>query len=251
MKLTKNIFTVLICAVLAMPAFAATDTSCDNEENEYINQRLALCSVHAYNIGATENPTTADQRALMNDVVALKATVMTQQIKKQYDFLEATIKRIKTQLEKAVLVSKLEAAGAATEAANGGGSSGTNAGLANTRDCSATFNTGDALQCLQQNFNAIYMATSNNTKRPDTATRKQINKDMAILDGLSVFVGTSPTYAFKDSNGNRTTPTQAQMTACGGNGASNDCVTLLQTGIRKLMSAQESASRGGGGTRQY
>lgn len=245
MKINKSIFIGLICAILAAPAFAATDTSCDNDDNEFVNQRLALCSVHAYNIGATENPTDPNQKALMRDVVALKTTVMTQQMKKQYDFLEATIKRIQTQLEKAILVADLEAAGAAPA---GGSSTGTtNTGLAGARDCSSTFNTRDALQCLQQNYTAIYSATSNNTKVPNTDTRKQINQDFAILDGLSVFTQNKSIYAFRpDGGGNFTSnPTTDQAEKCRTNSAGNDCITFLQNGIRKLMSAQEQSERSG------
>ncbi|MDE5615269.1 MAG: hypothetical protein K2I81_00340, partial [Alphaproteobacteria bacterium] len=43
---------------------------CDNEANDRITPELALCSVHAYNIGVAENPSGANKQ-LMKEVVAL------------------------------------------------------------------------------------------------------------------------------------------------------------------------------------
>ncbi|MDR1337953.1 MAG: hypothetical protein LBJ73_02905 [Rickettsiales bacterium] len=261
MNLTKKIFNVIVlCAALMVPvvARAAADTSCDDEKNEFINQRLALCSTHAYNIGMTTNPESSAERQIMNEVVALKTTIMTQQMKKQYDYLETTVKRFKTQLEKAILVAKAQAAGAAAESGTGGGSSsgGANSSMAGTRDCSQGFNTRDKLQCLQQNFGVIYGATSNGTKNPVTEVRKQITTDMNILINLVVYIGSDSTYAYEPNKSNdgkvisndrdydsykKCTGTQSSI--------STTCIGLLQAGIAKLTAAQEQserASTGGG-----
>lgn len=84
---------------------------CDSADNNRISPELALCSVHAYNIGEVQNPTGAN-RQLMKDVIALKTTVITQQMNKQYEYMDLMIRRFKTQLEKAVLTTKLQASGA-------------------------------------------------------------------------------------------------------------------------------------------
>ena len=105
MKKVKNIlvsFSVL--ALLVMPVVAA-ENGCDNDDNDMIVAELALCSTHAYNIGNTKNPSGAD-KGLMRDVIAMKTTVITQQMYKQYEQMESMLQRLKTQLEKAVLTAK-------------------------------------------------------------------------------------------------------------------------------------------------
>lgn len=94
---------------------------CDNEANDRIAPELALCSVHAYNIGQAQNPSGADKQ-LMKDVVALKTTVIAQQMNKQYEYMDSMIRRFKTQLEKAILTTKLQSAGAAPSSGDGGAS---------------------------------------------------------------------------------------------------------------------------------
>lgn len=96
----------VVVAITAFPAFAA-DNGCNNTANNRITPALALCSTHAYNIGQTENPTAAADKQAMRDVIALKSTVIMQQMKKQYDYLDATISRLKTQLEREILTTNL------------------------------------------------------------------------------------------------------------------------------------------------
>ena len=198
--MNKNIFNVrramFIAAVLGalniMPAMAADD-GCDNEANDRISPELALCSVHVYNIGEIENPTGANKQ-LMKDVVALKTTVITQQINKQYEYMDAMIRRFKTQLEKAVLTTKLQAAGAAagtsgTTGASGGGIYGSaggagnagraNNGLATAEDCANTATTpADAMQCLLRNVPKIQAAVSSGDL---SAARRQLDTDLDVL----------------------------------------------------------------------
>ena len=80
----KNIFTkifaTLIAAVFVVPAFAASDNGCGDDENNRIVPVLALCSSHTYNIGLPYNPTTDSDKQLMRDVVAMKSTIMMQQM---------------------------------------------------------------------------------------------------------------------------------------------------------------------------
>jgi hypothetical protein len=181
-KQSKILLTALFTISISVgAAFAAIDTSCDNENNEFINQRLALCSTHAYNIGMISNPTNEAERAAMNEVVALKTTIMTQQMKKQYDYLEATVKRFKTQLEKAILVAKMEAAGASTGASGSGSSSaGSNTTLVGTENCGGR-SAEESISCLRRNFNEVNRAVTAN-KFADAS--KVVQQDIIILNGL-------------------------------------------------------------------
>ena len=145
MKTKQKIFLIkkLLCvAVLGFPLVAHADY---DDDCAFFNPAYALCSVHSHNIGfsdeqtgAPANPTDAEQIAEMNEVIALKATVIAQQMKQQYDFLNATIKRFKTQLEKAVLTSKMEILTGTSASGSSGsaGSSSSGNGIATATDCS-------------------------------------------------------------------------------------------------------------------
>ncbi len=97
----------------ATPA-STTGNGCEDEDNDRIIAELALCSTHAYNIGLDQNPENTSDKQLIKDAVALKTTIMTQQMNKQYEYLESMMRRFKTQLEKAVLTTKLQKAGASS-----------------------------------------------------------------------------------------------------------------------------------------
>lgn len=190
----KNIFdgiksflgVTAVVTAFVMPAFAASD-GCDKENNDRIVAELALCSTHVYNIGDVSNPTNESDKQLMRDVVALKSTVMTQQMKKQYDYLDATIRRFKTQLEKAVLTTKLQAAGA--DSSNGGSSSGgrgmgningdQNNYLAGTQNCNNMSTTAEVFTCLRSNYNLIYNM-SNGGANINAELRKQLANDAKV-----------------------------------------------------------------------
>ena len=141
MKKVKRIFNVLfvLALIVSMPVFAA-ENGCDNPDNDAIAAELALCSTHAYNIGDIKNPTGADKE-LMNDVVAMKTTVITQQMYRQYEQMESMLRRLNTQLEKAVLNMKLKKAGASSDDDGGSSSSSwrsdnKNIHISGARDCS-------------------------------------------------------------------------------------------------------------------
>lgn len=192
----KNIFdgiksflgVTAVVTAFVMPAFAASD-GCDKEDNDRIVAELALCSTHVYNIGDVSNPTNESDKQLMRDVVALKSTVMTQQMKKQYDYLDATIRRFKTQLEKAVLTTKLQAAGA--DSSDGGSSSGgrgmgningdQNNYLAGTQNCNNMSTTAEVFTCLRSNYNLIYNM-SNGGANINAELRKQLANDAKVVN---------------------------------------------------------------------
>ncbi len=166
---------VSLFVLISVPqiAFSATNNGCDNEDNSYINAELALCTTHVYNIGDVTNPTTDTGRQLMRDVVALKTTIMTQQMYAQYEYLDAMLRRFKTQLKKAVLTTSLQAAGATDADGNGGGTSGggssvgggyynanQNIVLTGANDCMAQGDKSSAISCLQNNLNLIRNAVA-------------------------------------------------------------------------------------------
>ena len=172
---------MLLGLVMAVPAFAATrDNGCGDPDNVYINPELALCSVHAYNIGRTNNPnsSSADSQ-IMRDVVALKTTVMMQQMYKQYSFLEATINRIKTQLKREILTTQAEVAGAPSGSSSGASSSvGGNNGVSGAENCRTAGSTSDVMSCLSRNVDRIATAISNSDIG---AARRQIDTDLETL----------------------------------------------------------------------
>lgn len=185
----------------SMPGVNATTTGtnstngCDDESNDRIIAELALCSTHAYNIGQDANPNNATDKQLMRDVVALKTTVITQQMDKQYEYMEATLRRFKTQLEKAILTTKLQAAGATTTTESGGSASGGGAysgGSVNVRtqtpgqfieevqNCETIFEQSELYKCLADNYQKIY-DQSKGGQSVSRELRQQLANDFKLL----------------------------------------------------------------------
>lgn len=203
MKTKKCIFTKMISmaaisaiiggAYISHPAYAAIDnTGCDNEYNLYINPDLALCSTHVYNIGLTKNDSAT--RQLMQDVVALKTTLITQQMYSQYEILETTVKRLRTQLQKEVLLARLKSASAA---ANGGSYNDSSNGshssnndkyivLANAENClDISGGTIPGLNCLIRNLDKVVSAVNSGNVGD---ARKQLQKDLETATMYNVTV---------------------------------------------------------------
>lgn len=184
-KVLRNISVVALLAPLG--AFAATGNGCDESlDNEYINPELALCSTHVYNIGGVTNPENEAQKETMKDVVALKTTVMTQQMYKQYEYLESMIKRFKTQLEKAVLTTKLQSAGAGTDSSSSSSSSGSSSSAKNknsyivldsAKDCNLEYGTESVLQCVLSNVSMVLSAVD---EGKNAEARRQLQKDIEV-----------------------------------------------------------------------
>ena len=190
MKLKHGIFdrlkiSCVLCAVLGVmcvgtPVMAATvSNGCDKDDNNRIVPMLALCSTHAYNLGLTENPTNASDRQLMRDVVALKSTVIMQQMYKQYEYLEATVQRLKTQLEREILTTKFETAGASSsERASSGSSLTGNNGVTGAENCINAGLTKDVMECLSRNLDRITTAIND---ADIGAAKRQLETDMGVL----------------------------------------------------------------------
>ena len=199
MKKVKNIlvsFSVL--ALLVMPVVAA-ENGCDNDDNDMIVAELALCSTHAYNIGNTKNPSGAD-KGLMRDVIAMKTTVITQQMYKQYEQMESMLRRLKTQLEKAILTTSLEAKGASS--GSSGGSSSSSGGsyksddkyrvLAATENCMQKGTLDSAVSCIQSNVRIVMNAVD---AGDTTNARKQLEKDLEVAKTWGIIDGGAGSYS--------------------------------------------------------
>lgn len=190
MKLKRGIFyrlkiSCVLCAVLGVmcvgtPVMAATvSNGCDKDDNNRIVPMLALCSTHVYNLGLTENPTNASDRQLMRDVVALKSTVIMQQMYKQYEYIEATVQRLKTQLEREILTTKFETAGASSsERASSGSSLTGNNGVTGAENCINAGLTKDVMECLSRNLDRITTAIND---ADIGAAKRQLETDMGVL----------------------------------------------------------------------
>lgn len=185
MKIGKMIFIKrffilpLMLGVVMFPSMVVADNGCENEDNDAVVPALALCSTHAYNIGEIHNPKEASGKQLMDSVIAMKTTVITQQLYKQYQQLESMLSRFKTQLEKAVLTSTMEAAGAKSDDDDNGSyrSNDKYIVLSGASNCLQVWSNGKdaALDCLGRNIQAVIMAINAGNA---TDARKQLIQDI-------------------------------------------------------------------------
>lgn len=194
-----NVFAIvaMVATVCGMPniSIAATGNGCDeNGDNEYIAPELALCSVHVYNIGNTTNPSSEATKQAMKEVVALKTTIMTQQMYKQYEYLDAMMRRFKTQLKKAVLTTSLQAAGAEAENSSSGTANSTDKRivLAGTQNCmlSAT-SPVNAAACLQSNVQTVVNAINAGNI---TDAKKQLRQDLEVAETWQIIDASKNLY---------------------------------------------------------
>lgn len=229
MKKWKNIFIGFsVLALLVMPVVAA-ENGCDNDDNDMIVAELALCSTHAYNIGNTKNPSGAD-KGLMRDVIAMKTTVITQQMYKQYEQMESMLRRLKTQLEKAILTTSLEAKGASS-GSSGGSSSSSSGGsyksndkyrvLAATENCMQKGSLDSAVSCIQSNVRIVMNAVDIGDT---TNARKQLEKDLDVAKNWGIIAGEAGDYS---RNGDST----SKLTNCNN-------MTKTEDPVRKKATVQ-------------
>ncbi len=175
MNVLKKIFVVGCVTLMSMSAgVAVSSNGCDKEENDRINPILALCSTHVYNVGEATNPNNESGRQMMRDAIALKTTLINQQMNQQYEYLESMIRRFKTQLQKAVLTASLQAAGAPSESASS--SSGTKVQMG--ENCSGK-NRTDTVYCLRSNYSKLSAAISSNQFTNEV-------KDQMVMDANAI-----------------------------------------------------------------
>ncbi|MFQ6778033.1 MAG: hypothetical protein ACLRFI_01900 [Alphaproteobacteria bacterium] len=192
----RNKFLYAFCLVLfgIANANAADDYGCSDDDT-YINPVLALCSTHAYNIGHETNPEIYGDKNLMEEVIALKTTIITQQMYKNYSSLESMMKRLKVQLEKAVLSSNLKAAQAASDRAEEENDTTVSAQdrrngifVSGMKSCSDEFEAERKLTCLTNNYTEIKNQSKQGNKQTN-ALNKQVKQwfvDMKSLESLVV-----------------------------------------------------------------
>ena len=195
----KKLFGFLLCvSVLVMPVVsgAAVLNGCEDENNEFITPELALCSTHVFNIRGVKNPDNEADRGYMRDVVALKTTIMTQQMNKQYEYLESMIGRFKTQLEKAVLATRLQTSGASSDDSSGGASgfksNDRNIFINGVENCNNKLLPTDVLNCLNTNLNTIANLSFNGSE-VTREVRKQLANDFGVLNATHTSVPCMPT----------------------------------------------------------
>lgn len=140
----------------------------EKEECAYINPVFAICDTHPYNnnIAAeaynTENSQIdTEQQETMNRIIGLKITVLSQQMYKQYEYLNATLKRLRIQLEKSVLKANLEAAGGkSNNSTYGATDSDKSIHIAGAENCSNTMDYESAFNCIQKNASLVVSSVS-------------------------------------------------------------------------------------------
>lgn len=179
----KKLFLGFFVLFFMSHAMAATVAGgCDDADNDAIAAELALCSTHAYNIGRLDNPSDSEKQ-LMRDVIAMKTTLVTQQLFNQYEQMDSMLRRLKTQLERAVLTTKLEATGASAESSSGADrfeSNDRNIYMAGVQNCLNVYQDDQILKCYEANLNTI-ITTSGNGANVTTELKKQLAQDYAAL----------------------------------------------------------------------
>lgn len=242
MKMTYNIFNklkishiALALVMLVVPAFAA-DNGCDDAENDRIVPVLALCSSHAYNIRFSTNPATDSDKQLMRDVVALKSTVMMQQMYKQYEFLEATLNRLKTQLEREILTSKFQVAGASPSSSSGGASASTdrNVVLIGAENCLLKSTVSDGLTCIQNNVRVVLQAVSSGNIGE---AYRQLQKDLEFARAYGV---TGVTY---DANSQKYTAPASCADLRAHRDTVNSCAYELNIAIMRAIETRNNQNQ--------
>lgn len=174
-----------------------TWTSASSDDCPYINPVFAICDTHPFNSALSAGDYSqqisidTDKQEAMNRIIGLKITVISQQMYKQYEYLNATLRRLKTQLQKAVLTSNLEAAGAKSETGSSsgglvGGKSDTDKEivLAGAENCWNSSSPKNAYSCIQNNLNVIKSNISTNR----TNAAKQLTKTVSVAEQWEVDV---------------------------------------------------------------
>lgn len=204
MKTVKNIFVKFLClavvGVLGVSSARAAivDESCD--EYDMVRPELALCSTHVYNVSLTENPTDKAEKEFMKDVIAMKTTVMTQQMYKQYEQMESMLGRLKTQLKKAILTNDLKVAAGDTDSVSGSSSYRSDDKyrvLSGTNNCNMQDSKAKAIACLQTNVRIVSDAiAAGNTSE----ARKQLLKDLEVASTWGIVSHTENNYGSRMTN---------------------------------------------------
>ena len=102
---------------------------------------------------------------------------------KQYQFLESTLSRLKTQLEREILTSQLQAAGAASGDSSSSASASAqdrNVYIVGASNCNNAATTADVFTCLRNNYNLIN-SMSNSGTNLTIELRRQLENDYNVM----------------------------------------------------------------------
>lgn len=231
----KTAIIFAVATLFVVPVVYAADNGCSDDDNNRIAPVLALCSSHTYNIGLAENPTSDSDKQLMRDVVALKTTVMMQQMYKQYSFLEATLNRMKTQLKREILTTQAEVAGAPSGSSSGSASSMStdrNVVLIGAENCLLKTSTSAGLACIQNNIRIVLQAVSAGNIGE---AYRQLQKDLSFAEAFGVAV-------VKSDDGVYTAPAKcADLKAS--RDKVNDCAYALNIAVMTKIEEQQNQQR--------
>jgi hypothetical protein len=195
-------------------ANAKCDGDC-NDDFAYVDPTYALCNVHRYNLADEDimNPTDAETKEKVRQNVALKTTVIAQQMYKQYVMVESMIKRLKIQLEKAVLNANLQVAGGTSS------KSSDDSVKVEFSDCGGK-SAENALNCVQSNYTKLKpFVDKGNSKR---TVREQLYSDFRVLK------------AHLDKWPRSVDETKCIVENVKDKKTMKDCLDLIEEGITKL-----------------
>ncbi|MDR3208362.1 MAG: hypothetical protein LBT45_00770 [Rickettsiales bacterium] len=164
------------------PAEICSKCDLDEEDACYANQLYGMCSTHAYNVGKTNNNEVKDVKSQMDEIIALKSTVIAQQLKKQSDYLTSMVKQIKTQMQKSVMTAKAEAAGAPSGSSSSSTSSDTVAGQIDCRNKSRA----DTISCIRNNMPGLQSMSSTDFSKAIRGIKQALmgmGKEAELADG--------------------------------------------------------------------
>ena len=232
----KNEFTKALNSKVMLPR-----TLCDgyNESDGYcekIKPEYAICDVHAWNDSKYEPLSTTEEIEEVNAEVGKKITLVSQQVYKQYEYLSATLRRLKTSLKKSVLAAQLEKAGANSESSGGSSGSGGNKNSQYT-DCAGKTR-DETMYCLRGNYSALANKIKN--KQCGKAEKTQLETDATILNGLL-----TGNYKIDEAND---TPASCDKSKLTNQSACSTCLGIYNAGLIKLQDLiddREAQRRGG------
>lgn len=158
----------------------------ESEECPYISGTYAICDTHPYNKGISKvSRNEASVREEIQEIVGLKVTVFSQQMYKQYEYLDATLRRLKTQLRKTILTTTFEMAGAGSDDSSSGGSSNKTSNqdksvvVQGAINCSYQVDFDRFVDCISGNVQAIIRA-ADSTAKNDAC--RQLRNDLSSVE---------------------------------------------------------------------
>ena len=133
----------------------------------YIKSTYAICDAHKRNAGDTSD---ANE---IKEILGLKTTVLSQQLYKQYQYLDATIRRLEIQLKKAMVSVNLDVAA-------GTDSSSSSSKTSNTqfKDCAGK-GMDERIFCFRQNYELLSSEINNKKCK---SVKKQLVADLKIMN---------------------------------------------------------------------